>query len=516
MEGVNESDPLLSHTNYPKSDHTTSTSSSNDHDRDIVNTTTTSHSTHLLYLLTKRAGPVCVGFIFMYLNNFITMAFAGHFSTVNFSGSTQSNVIFAGIALSIMYANVTFSSLMIGMSSAIDTLASQHYGAGNYTEVGIVLQRSCLVCLTVAFPLVGSWFFSQHLFLYLGVEKAVAEVVQTYLIVRSLGVPIDIISISYDKYLSAIGVVAPHVYANLVQNIVLVLTNFLLVVHFQFDYPALAIAWVLASLASLVTIVGMSISAPAVRATLQPRLSMRAWERWGEFMSLGLPATLMIISEWWAYEFLTLCASTLGTAEVAAQTVMMQTVYLCYMIPYGISSATSSLVGNFIGADKVSVAVRVGRLAVGVDFLCQLLIGVLALTYGKYMIESFTNDASIVAVAVQILPIVPFLTLCDGLSAVGAGVLRGAGKQNYGAVANLTSFYAVGLPSAIYLCFHTSLQVRGLMTGIALGSATQASFLIGYVLFGEKSLYTSSIDIGLNNNGNILQSLYAYNSIPSE
>lgn len=486
MEGGQESDPLLSQKAKVVE------AESNDHDQDIVNTHSTSHFTHLGYLLAKRAGPVCIGFIFMYLNNFITMAFAGHFTTANPTG-TQSNVIFAGIALSIMYANVTFSSLMIGMSSAIDTLASQHYGAGNYSEVGVVLQRSCLICLTVALPLVGSWYFSKHLFLYFGVEEAVAEVVQTYLTVRSLGVPVDILSISYDKYLSAIGVVSPHVYANLVQNIVLVLVNFLLVVHLQLDYPALAFAWVLASLASLATIVGMSISAPAVRATLQ-RPSARALQRWGEFVSLGVPATLMLISEWWAYEFLTLCASTLGTAEVAAQTVMMQTVYLCYMIPYGISSAASSLVGNFIGAEKVAVAVRMGRLAVGLDFICQLIVGKLALTYGEFLIESFTNDVSIVRVAVRILPVVPFLTLCDGLSAVGAGVLRGAGKQKYGAVANLASFYIVGLPSALYLCFHTTLQVRGLMTGIALGSATQASFLIGYILIGEKHLYTASIE----------------------
>lgn len=502
MEGRNESDPLIPH-------NVRITETSNDHDQDIVNTTQLSKISQLAYLLIKRAGPVCIGFIFMYLNNFITMAFAGHFTTANPSG-TQSNIIFAGIALSIMYANVTFSSLMIGMSSAIDTLASQHYGAGNYEEVGIVLQRSCLVCLIIALPLVGSWFFSKHIFLYLGVEEGVAEVVQTYLMVRSLGVPIDILSTSYDKYLSAIGVVTPHVYANLVQNIVLIAVNYLLVVHLQFDYPALAIAWVLASLASLLTIVGMSVTSPAVRATLQ-QPSLRAFDRWGEFVSLGFPATLMLISEWWAYEFLTLCASTLGTAQVAAQTVMMQTVYLCYMVPYGLSSAASSLVGNFIGADKIIVAVRVGKLAIGMDLICQLIIGIVAFKYGKYFIESFTNDDSIVQVAVQILPVVPFLTLCDGLSAVGAGVLRGAGKQNHGAVANLASFYIVGLPSAMYMCFHTSLQVRGLMTGISLGSATQASFLIGYITFGQKYLYTSTIETVLSN---IVQSAHFYDSIP--
>jgi MATE family multidrug resistance protein len=116
----------------------------------------------------------------------------------------------------------------------------------------------------------------------------------------------------------------------------------------------------------------------------------------------------MLISEWWAFEFLTLCASKLGTAEVAAQTVMMQTTYLCYMIPYGLSSAGSSLVGNFIGAGKLPVAIRMAKMVIYVDIACQLVVGRIILLCGQYIIESFTNDISIVRIAVLILPILPF------------------------------------------------------------------------------------------------------------
>ena len=491
-------------------------------DEDIVNTYEDSSVLKLAYLLAKRTVPVCMGFIIMYINNFITMSFAGHFSNIHSSNPSmvesnaifatsnpsvvqsnvlfatsnpsivQSNVIFAGIALAIMYANVTFSSLIIGMSSAIDTLASQHYGAGNNVEVGIVLQRSCMVCLMIAIPLVSTWFFSKDLFLYFGIAEPVAIVVQQYLTWRALGVPVDIVTISYDKYLAAIGAVNPQVYANIVQNIALIFFNYIFVVYLQYDYPALALSWVLSSVISLITIYLFSYQHHAVRQTLQP-FDIKAFTKWGEFMSLGFPATFMLISEWWAFEFLTLCASTLGTAEVAAQTVMMQTTYLCYMIPYGLSSAGSSLVGNFIGARKLAVAIRMAKLVIYVDIVCQLIVGRMILLCGQYIIGSFTNDISIVRIAVLILPILPFLTLFDGLSAVAAGVLRGAGKQIYGAYSNLTSFYVVGLPCALFLCFHTTMQVRGLMTGITLGSGVQALFLLSLIFCGEKYVFTSSI-----------------------
>ena len=70
----------------------------------------------------------------------------------------------------------------------------------------------------------------------------------------------------------------------------------------------------------------------------------------------------MLCSEWWSFEILTLIASRLGTAEVSAQTIIIQVASLAYMIPLGISVSTSSLVGNFIGADKTDIAIRIGEL----------------------------------------------------------------------------------------------------------------------------------------------------------
>jgi hypothetical protein len=146
------------------------------------------------------------------------------------------------------------------------------------------------------------------------------------------------------------------------------------------------------------------------------------------------------------------------------------------------------------------------KLVIYVDIVCQLIVGRMILLCGQYIIGSFTNDISIVRIAVLILPILPFLTLFDGLSAVAAGVLRGAGKQIYGAYSNLTSFYVVGLPCALFLCFHTTMQVRGLMAGITLGSGVQALFLLSLIFCGEKYIFTASITPSQDSNCNIARS----------
>ena len=71
------------------------------------------------------------------------------------------------------------------------------------------------------------------------------------------------------------------------------------------------------------------------------------------------------------------------------------------------------------------------------------------------------------------------------------GVLRGAGKQFIGAVANLIAFYAIGLPMAWILCFIFRLGVRGLMMGISFGTFFQVVVLLVLILGFEDYVYSA-------------------------
>ena len=57
------------------------------------------------------------------------MYYAGHLQEV---GVNTRTVTFAGISLANMYANVTGFAFLVGMSSAVDTAASQLNGAQRY------------------------------------------------------------------------------------------------------------------------------------------------------------------------------------------------------------------------------------------------------------------------------------------------------------------------------------------------------------------------------------------------
>lgn len=63
------------------------------------------------------------------------------------------------------------------------------------------------------------------------------------------------------------------------------------------------------------------------------------------------------------------------------------------------------------------------------------------------------------------------------MNGVLAGVIRGMGRQGIGTIANLGSFYVVGIPMAILLTFVFDWKAFGLWTGVSLGCTVQVILL---------------------------------------
>eukprot|EP01033_Poteriospumella_lacustris_P000584 gene584-400_t len=441
-------------------------------------------------VLTKQSFPVVVSFFLSIGGTFINLIFAGQY--VHETG--DKSAVFAGVSLANMFANVSCLSILIGMSSAVETLGSQHNGAGNYREVGIILQRSYLILGIITLPIMVLWFFTADIFAALGVEPVVCAVIQRFIRIRCLTIPMDVINESYEKYLMSIGVVKPSMWANISFNIFILMFDALFVYGFRLHYDCLAWSWVLSLYLSSLLQIALSWHHPSVQRTLQP-FDKAAWEDWYEFIMLGLPGTVMLCSEWWAYEILTIFASLLGTAEVAAQTIILQTASLAFMIPLGIGVACASLVGNALGAGKKPLAIGIGKLSVTGIVCVETFIGLFLFIVGPFFVDLFTNDPEVIVVANRAVPFLSLFTVVDGLQGVCSGVLRGAGKQGIGAVANIIAFYAIGLPMAWVLCFKTGFGVNGLMMGIACGTIFQVGVLVTIIYGFEEYLYSATIQV---------------------
>ncbi|CAM8995366.1 unnamed protein product [Rhodiola kirilowii] len=100
----------------------------------------------------------------------VTQAFIGHISELDL----------AAYAL-IQFISVRFSSgILLGMSSATETLCGQAFGANQYHMLGIYLQRSWIINLATATVLVPLFIFAAPIYGLLGQEQAVAKHINSY------------------------------------------------------------------------------------------------------------------------------------------------------------------------------------------------------------------------------------------------------------------------------------------------------------------------------------------------
>ena len=179
---------------------------------------------------------------------------------------------------------------------------------------------------------------------------------------------------------------------------------------------------------------------------------------------------------------------------MAAQAVIVQLSTMAYMVPLGFAITGTSLIGNSLGAGKKELAIDITRLGYILVVVLELLMAVVIFAFGDDFVRIFALDEQVRHTAYSIMPFLAVFTVSDGVQCFSSGVLRGAGKQDIGAVVNIFTYYTVGLPAAWYLCFHSVLGVRGLMCGISVAVVIQNIVFLSYIFGYQDSLFVSLTD----------------------
>ncbi|XP_032471218.1 multidrug and toxin extrusion protein 2-like isoform X10 [Phocoena sinus] len=194
--------------------------------------------------------------------------------------------------------------------------------------------------------------------------------------------------------------------------------------------------------------------------------SSQCLQGWGPFFRLAVPSMLMTCIEWWAYEIGSFLMGRLSVLDLSAQAIIYEVATVVYMIPMGLSIAVCFRVGTALGAaDTVQAkrsAVSGTLCTVGTSLVVGTLLGLLRNKLGHI----FTNDEEVVALVSKVLPLYVIFHLFEAVCCLYGGVLRGTGRQAFGAVVNAVTYYVVGLPLGVVLTFVVGLGITGLWLGM--------------------------------------------------
>lgn len=221
------------------------------------------------------------------------------------------------------------------------------------------------------------------------------------------------------------------------------------------------------------------------------RLWRPDWQRFGDIFRIGAPFGLMLMAETGLFATAAMLMGWLGTDELAAHAIALQCAGIAFMVPLGLSQATTIRVGLAFGQkDRHGIGIAGWlSLMLGTGFMaCTCL---LFLLLPEFFVRPFLDPAlaqnhAPFTLAVAYLGVAALFQLVDGAQVVLGAALRGLNDTTAPMFIAIGGFWLVGFPIA-YLCgFVWELGGLGIWYGLASALATVAAILLARFALRER------------------------------
>lgn len=403
---------------------------------------------HDLRRILPLAWPVVVG----------QVALLGFATVDTLLMARQSSTDLAALAVgSAVYVTV-FVGLM-GVVMAIGPIAGQAFGAGRLREVGHQVWQAGWLAAVLAVVGALALSFPGPFIAMAQLEPAVAERVRPYLATLALALPASLAFQVFRGFNNAVSrPKAVMVFQVLALAVKAPLSWLLATGSPALGLPALgvlgcAMATVVAMWAQLLTAAWWFSRDPFYRRFELGAPGQRAWHAKSQaaLLKLGLPMGLSVVVEVTGFVFMALFIARLGSTAVAGHQIAANLVSLLFMVPLGLSSATTTLVAQRIGAGDLADARRLGWHGLMIALALSLAMGGAMVLARGPVVALYTDQALVAAAALPLLAWLGLFHAADAVQTMAAFVLRAWRVATLPMVVNVLALWGVGLGGGYWL-----------------------------------------------------------------
>jgi putative MATE family efflux protein len=351
-------------------------------------------------------------------------------------------------ALTFAFPLVFFAlALGSGVSTTGRVLVAQYEGRGAGDRVGTVAGQTLTFGLVVSLSvgLLGVLGL-EPLLSVLGATGEVAGLARRYLLFVLAGLPTVVLAFAVGAILQGYGdAVTPLlvVLGSVLLNLVL---DPLLIFGYgpvpELGLTGAAIATLLArGLAAVVGVwllfsgrVGVTVSFPDLRP-------QRAFL--GRVLSVGVPASVETTAIAVSVTAMLFVVGRFDAPVVAAFGIGERVSSLMFLPAIGVASATTTVVGQNLGADRPDRARTAAQLAVGVPLVVLTVFGLVVAAVARPVVGVFSTDPAVLAPAADFLRFIAPAFGFEAAARVYSGVFRGAGRTRLALVVTGITFLPV-------------------------------------------------------------------------
>jgi MATE family multidrug resistance protein len=368
---------------------------------------------------------------------------------------------------------VVFAFCGEGLLMGLDTLVSQAFGAGHREDCYRSLINSIYLSIAIAPILIFPVWVLPYFYQRMGVEPQVIVLATPYMRTLAIGMFPLLLYFAVRRTLQGMDMVRPIAYALISANLVNLAGNWILI-YGKFGFPALGVT-------------GSGIATAISRTYLAGfLLAYLFWydrrhhtdllntpveidlQRIRHLLALGIPAACQFTAEVGVFALTASLIARLGPISQAGHQIALNTVAFTYMVPLGISSAAAVRVGQALGRKDPRGAARAGNTAISLGALFMFSMSIALLIFPRIVARLYTHDESVIRTAVILLYAGSAFQLFDGIQSVATGALRGTGDTRTPMLCHFITYWFIGLPFGIYLCFRRHWGALGLWVGLSL------------------------------------------------
>ncbi|MGD8628866.1 MAG: MATE family efflux transporter, partial [bacterium] len=305
-------------------------------------------------------------------------------------------------------AGVGFAGTMVwglysffnGMVNGVNVFVAQDYGAKRYRHIGTMTWQGIYIAIASGAILFLLSEFSGDIFRFVGPEASIQRIGSAYLGLRMRGGAFIVLWMCFSAFLRGLGDTRTPLKITLVANVINIAGDYVLIFG-KLGFPRLetqgaAIATVFANGvgAALFFVVFLAHKRAVLYGIRSEwRLKVDALKR---LAKVGGPIGLQWMLDMGSFIVFSALIARMGIAQLAGHEAALRLMHLSFMPVFGLSIASTTLVGQYIGSDELPKAIRSGHSSLKMGFLYTLFIGTVFMVFPDELVALINSDPEVV------------------------------------------------------------------------------------------------------------------------
>ena len=423
----------------------------------------------LLFML-----PMLLGNVFQQLYNTVDSIVVGRY--------VSSKALAAvGASFPIIFL---LTSLFMGISMGGSIMVSQYFGARDYEQLKKTIRTSITLTLVLGTTsAILGLTAGKTILRLLGTPADVFDMALEYLVIIFLGVPAGLLYNMCSGILRGLGDSKWPLIFLVIASMTNVVLDLVFVIVFGWGIAGVALATIISqALSALLAFIKLQCSEHYIRMKRRDlKIDMDIFRH---LLRLGLPSGLQDTAFSLGMMVIQSFTNTFGYSVIAAGNAVMKVDGFAVMPMFSISSASTTFIGQNIGAGKMDRVKKGTLISIGLMIGVGGLLSILVMVFGPALLTLFTDDPAVLKVGGDLIGILgPFYWLM-GVNFLLGGILRGTGDAVFPAIMSLVSMVAIRIPLAYFLAVRTG-NYKGLYIAMVAGMAVGAAAYLTRYLSGK-------------------------------